>query len=221
MATYTGTADANGDFNISFGGASYASAQKVTVTATKSGSSKSVELYAPADLTGGGVIRFSGSMTDFPKNVGIITLGSEIAGLINNNAFYAAADFSVWKSATGLEITGAVTSIGSQAFSGWSRALALVIPNSVTTIATSAFAQWSACKKLTLGTGLTSIGSDAFSYLSACDEIICTRTTPPTAGGSFLVGLKTTCVIKVPSASLTLYQTAPNWSAHASKMVGV
>lgn len=245
MATYTGTADANGDFNISFGGASYASAQKVTVTATKSGSSKSVELYAPADLTGGGAIQFSGNLVNFPNNIGIITLSSEFTGSIQDYAMQAPGfPTSMFNKTTGLIINSGITSIGVQSFALWSLAKLLVLPTTLLTIGNQAFSTWSAlteilipnsvtsignstfqtatsCKKVTLGTALATIGSGAFSTLSACDEIICLRTTPPTIQSNTFLSLKAACVIKVPSASLTAYQTATNWSALASKMVGV
>ncbi|MEG1855673.1 MAG: leucine-rich repeat protein [Acinetobacter sp.] len=245
MATYTGTADANGDFNISFGGASYASAQKVTVTATKSGSSKSVELYAPADLTGGGAIQFSGNLNNFPDNIGVITLSSDFTGSIRDYAMQAIGNpTSMFNKATGLIMNSGVTSIGvlsfsgwtlgtilvlpttlltvgNQAFSTWSALLEILIPNSVTSLGNGAFQTATACKKLTLGTSLATIGASAFVSLTACDEIICLRTAPPVIQSNTFNSLKTTCVIKVPSASLAAYQTAPNWSVHASKMVGV
>lgn len=245
MATYTGTADGNGDFNISFGGASYASAQKVTVTATKSGSSKSVELYAPADLTGGGAIQFSGNLNNFPDNIGTITLSSDFTGAIRDYAMQSNGfatsmtnkatglifssgitsiglqSFTSWPLATSLVLPTTLLTIGNLAFSSWSALLEILIPNSVTSIGNGAFQNATACKKVTLGTSLATIGTTAFLSLSACDEIICLRTAPPVIQTNTFNSLKTTCVIKVPSASLTAYQTAPNWSVHASKMVGV
>ena len=245
MATYTGTADANGDFNISLGGASYASSQKVTVTATKSGSSKSVELYAPADLTGGGAIQFSGNLNNFPDNIGVITLSSDFTGSIRDYAMQALGfSTSIFNKATGLIINNGITSIGvqsfalwplatllvlpptlltvgNQAFGGWSALLEILIPNSVTSIANSAFQTATACKKVTLGTSLATIGASAFLSLTACDEIICLRTAPPVIQSNTFNSLKTTCVIKVPAASLSAYKAAANWSVHASKMVGV
>ncbi|WP_213032959.1 hypothetical protein, partial [Acinetobacter sp. ANC 4654] len=77
------------------------------------------------------------------------------------------------------------------------------------------------CLKLTLGLNVSDIASNGLGVLSACNELICPRQTPPTITANVLTGLKSTCVIKVPSASLTAYQAATNWSTHASKMVGV
>ena len=266
MATYTGTADAGGNFTIGFGGNNYTSAQKVTVTATKDGNSKSVELYAPADTSGGGVIQFSGTMTNFPDNVGGVTV-TGINGPIKTQAFAAYYAGHIWKKATSLTIGSGVTTLGIYAFSDWSVATSLTLPNSVTSISDYCFTGWLLMNTLNFGTGLqtiapaafyncravtsitipnavttigleafydckaatyiqigsavTSIGGSAFYNAIACNEMRCLPLTPPSILVNTLTNLKSTCVIKVPAASLTLYKTAANWSAHASKMVGV
>ena len=337
MATYTGTADAGGNFTIGFGGNNYTSAQKVTVTATKGGNSKSVQLYAPADTSGGGVIQFSGTMVNFPQNIGVITLTSAVSGIINPNAMRASTNASnMFYRAKGLIIEGAVTELGDYAFADWRDASLLTLPSTltkigqyalsyfnnastvdfnitlpnsvntlgqysfayagmknfdlgtgvtiipqgcfgftnkletfnyrnattvkvgafqesklrynyipetvttieansylsaksvevsigagVTSIPTNAFFQNTFCTKFTLGINVVSIASNGLGGLSACNELICPRATPPTITADALTGLKSTCVIKVPAASLAAYQTATNWSVHASKMVGV
>lgn len=337
MATYTGTADAGGNFTIGFGGNNYTSAQKVTVTATKDGNSKSVELYAPADTSGGGVIQFSGTMTNFPLNIGVVTLSAQISGIIQSHAMRANINTgNIFYSAIGLVIQGAVTEIKDYSFSDWYFARQLVLPSSLTkiglyafqrfgssatidfdialpssvitlsdysfyyanmknfdigtgvtsipqycfaytnklttfnfrnvttigdsafnssnlqtvalpnsvttlgpgcfqyakateisvgsgvsTITSFAFNSCTLCTKFTIGVNVTSIQSTALAQLSACNELICLPITPPTIISNTLTGLKSTCAIKVPAASLTLYQTAANWSVHASKMVGV
>lgn len=129
--------------------------------------------------------------------------------------------FANWTGANQLVLPQTLLTVGNSAFNGWTALLEILIPNSVTSIATASFQTASACKKVTLGTSLSTIGVIAFNGLIACDEIICLRTAPPVIQSNTFNALKTTCVIKVPSASLAAYQTAPNWSAHASKMVGV
>ena len=336
MATYTGVADNDGNFTIPFT-ENYTSGQKVTVTAEKDSATKSIELFAPSEVVGGGVIQFSGNMDNFPINVGVITLKGEIAGVIQANALRATAqNNNIFFRATGLVIQGAVTEIGNYAVSDWRYASHLELPNTltkighysfqyfgfsattdfditlpnsvttlsdysfyyanmknfdigtgvtiipqqcfsytgklntfnfrnvstigiaafyfsniktinlpnsvttlgdgcfqfakateitlgsgITTIPASAFYQNTSCLKFTIGVNVSSIGTNGLGSLSACNELICLPTTPPTITTSTLTGLKTACVIKVPSASLTAYQTATNWSAHASKMVGV
>lgn len=118
MPTYTGAADSNGDFNISFGSNSFTSGEKITVVAEKDGATKSIELFAPSDVTGGGVIRFTGNIIDFPNNIGGVVL-SEISGRIASYAFYAGDPFSIWGKAISLDIPSTVTSLGSRAFYGW------------------------------------------------------------------------------------------------------
>lgn len=243
MATYTGVADGNGDFTIAFS-QNYTGGQKVIVKALKDGAEKSIELFAPSDAVGGGLIQFSGNLTDFPKNIRVITLSSEIGGAIkdyamqaitqNGNIFYSATglniegqvtqigqlSFANWYNATQLTLPNSLTLISQNAFANWRALLEINIPNSVKTIADSAFASSLACKKLTLGSGLTNIGAGAFT-LSACDELISLAVAPPAIQSTSFSSLKTTCVIKVPTASLSAYQAAANWSTHASKIVGV
>lgn len=220
MATYTGVADTNGDFTIPFS-QNYTGGQKVAVKASKDGAEKTIELYAPSDLKGGGVIRFTGTLIDFPKNIGTIVLSNEINGAVGEFTFYAASgDYNLFSCATGLEFEGVVTSIARSAFYAWVKLKELVIPDSVKTISSSSFYGMTACKKLTLGSSLTSINDSAFYGLVNCDEIVLKPITPPSINSNSFLSLKSTCVIKVPSASLNAYKTATNWSTHASKMIG-
>ena len=122
---------------------------------------------------------------------------------------------------TSLVFDNSLLTISSFAFENCSLLEELVITDSITAIGAAAFRYAYALKKLTLGSALSSLGGAAFEYLVECNEIICKRTTPPTILSNTFDSLKSSCVIKVPSASLTAYQTAENWSAHASKMVGV
>ena len=265
MAIYTGVADANGDFNIPFS-TNYTGGQKVTVTAEKDGATKSIELFAPSDTTGGGVIQFSGTLANFPNNIGGIVL-SEISGAIGDYAFNSANSGEIWANATSLVIPPGITSIGNYAFMAWSgstsvsipegvtaignnafmnwtnllsiilpstlltiganafssasKVTSLVIPNSVTSIGNSAFFSYAQLLSLTIGSSVVSIGSQAFQGLSACNEIICLQATPPTIQSNTFNGLKATCIIKVPAASVSAYQAAPNWSAYAARIQAI
>lgn len=337
MTTYTVVADLNGDFTVPFSSA-YTSGQKVTVTAEKDAETKTIELFAPSEVVGGGVIQFSGNMNNFPLNVGVITLTSEIAGVIQANAMRANVNAgNLFYSALGLVIEGATTEIGDNAFKDWCYASVLELPNSlnkigqysferfgsssviafncilpnsvnvlldycfssagftgfdiglgvttipsnafsytgklenfnyrnvttvkgsafygsnlkynlipstvttiesgayqnaksvevstgngITQITAFAFARNTLCQKFTIGLNVSSILASGLAGLSACNELICLPISPPSLiNASALDGLKATCVIKVPAASLSAYQTAPNWSAHAAKMVGI
>lgn len=220
MATYTGVADSNGDFTIPFS-QNYTSGQKVTVTAEKLGAEKSIELFAPSDTTGGGIIQFSGDMTNFPNNIGVVTLSSEVSGIIRSYCFSAETNAEVfWRGATGLILKGEITAIYYSAFNSWTKAKILELPPKIQIIDSFAFANWGAVSNLILPETLTSIGNFALP-VSGLTLLKCLPSVPPSTSGNSLAGLPNACVIEVPSASLFAYQTAANWSAHASKMIGV
>jgi hypothetical protein len=94
----------------------------------------------------------------------------------------------------------------------------VTIPDTVTTIGT-AFTTSSYLEILRLGSGLTSIGA-AFTGVYSLKEIHITATTPPTLTAGAFSNMPADCIIYVPSASLTAYQGASNWSTYASQMVG-
>lgn len=268
MAIYAGIADANGDFSVPFSSA-YAAGQKITITAEKDLAQKTIEIYAPSETKGGGVIQFTGTLDNFPNNIGGVVI-TGITGIIDQYAFASNSNSgSIWRKATSLIIADGVTelksnsfdswglakslkiantvtiigssafaswgncesidfssttllkTIGSGAFQSWIKLKSLVIPNSVTTISDMAFFNCNAATALTIGSSVTSIGSNAFALWSSCAEIKCLCTTPPVITSSTFNSLKAGCVFKVPSASLSAYQTAPNWSAFAAQMVGV
>ena len=266
MATYTGTADTNGDFTVPFSSA-YTGGEKISVTAEKDGVEKTIELYAPSGAVGGGVIKFSGTLDNFPNNIGVVTLSSEINKL-NQNAFIAHTNTaSIWKKATGLVIEGSLTNIPSSCFSDWTSMKTLVLPSNLTNIDNSAFYYCSSletmnlpnslltirssafayCQKLkslvipdlvttieayafrfisaatliSIGTSVTNISTDAFINASACNELILKPSTPPTITATTFSGLKSTCVIKVPAASLAAYQAAANWSVYAARIQAI
>ncbi|WP_180095498.1 MULTISPECIES: leucine-rich repeat domain-containing protein [unclassified Acinetobacter] len=171
MAIYTGVADANGDFNIPFS-ANYTSGQKITVTAEKDSATKSIELYAPSDVTGGGVIQFTGNLINFPNNIGGVRIG-QITGTINQHAFDAAGHMNIlWRKATSLTIGDGVTSVSDYAFRSWAGVVELNLPANLATIGQYAFAQMTACTSARIPEGVTSVGSYAFLGWNSCTELI-------------------------------------------------
>jgi len=192
MATYTGVADANGDFTVPFS-SNYTGGQKVTVTAEKDGAEKTIELHAPSEAVGGGIIQFTGTLNNFPNNIGGVIL-SEISGSIGSNSFQPFDNNSIWNKATSLEIKAPISLIGDGAFSNWKNALSLslpsslntinnsgfrswinatslLIPNAVTTLGMFAFNDWPKAKSLAISNGLKSIPSNCFSGWSALTAI--------------------------------------------------
>lgn len=170
MPIYTGVADANGDFNISFGSNSYTSGEKITVTAEKDSAEKTIELYAPSEPTGGGVIQFSGTLDNFPQNIGGVKIIG-IAGAISANAFSAATAGVLWRDATSLEIGAGVTSIGDNCFSQWGMAQTLILPNTLLTVGQGAFSGLGALKDLIMPNSITGIGMNCFSFCSNLENL--------------------------------------------------
>ena len=135
MPTYTAVADANGDFTVPFS-ASYTSGQKVIVSAEKNGATKTIELHAPSDTTGGGKIRFSGTMLDFPTNVGSVEI-VDLSGTIGTYAFDG-ENGGFARSATALTINGGDINVSNYSFRSWRNALTFTL-NAVV----KALGQWS------------------------------------------------------------------------------
>lgn len=241
MDTYTGLADANGDFNIAFGGIEYSAGEKIIVTAEKNTAIKSIELYAPSDTLGGGVIQFSGSLVDFPNNIGVVTLSqienyagnamyasntnlfTKARGLIVKDALtFGSYCFYAWAQALSLSLNMShITDIPAQCFRNWSALTEINIPEGVSTIQEYAFTGASACLRVTLPTTLTRMYRFSLGALTSCDEIICNALTPPIITSETFYNLKSTCAIKVPAGSIAAYQAAANWSAFAARIQAI
>lgn len=197
MTTVTGTADANGDFNIALG-ANYTSSEKITITSAKDGATKSIELFAPSEVIAPtGVIQFSGNLTNFPANIATVTI-SGITGKIADYSFYANSDLHMWAKATGLVVGAGVTIIGAYAFGNWYKVKNITIPSTV-----------------------TSIMEGGFSSAFVCEQIICLATTPPTLGADVFYSLNRACVIRVPAASVTAYKAKAGWKIFASQITAI
>ena len=76
-------------------------------------------------------------------------------------------------------------------------------------------------KSVRIGNSGTKIDNSAFNVCYGMAHYYVYPTTPPTLGGTTVFGnIPADCVIHVPAASLSAYQSATNWSAHSAKMVG-
>ena len=115
-----------------------------------------------------------------------------------------------------IDIPSGVTSIGNN-FLSTAGIQVLTIPDRVSTIG-NAFSSYRCLTKLVIGSGITSIGT-AFTTVTSLKEVHIKATTPPTLSASAFSSMPSDCVIYVPSASLTSYQTASNWLAFADKIV--
>ncbi|MFH7804024.1 leucine-rich repeat protein [Acinetobacter sp. BSP-53] len=219
MTIYTGVADQNGDFIVPFS-SSYTGGEKITVAAEKEGALKTIELFAPSEVIGGGVIQFGGTLNDFPKNIGVITL-TGLAGPINNYAFAGNSnDSNIFKMATGLNIEFGVDSINEGAFINWRNSQYLSLPSSLISIGVLAFMSWVKIQSVEIPSSVAEIKGSAFSDCSMLQEVIMMSLEPPAIGANVFEATHPNLIIKVPASSLSAYQTANQWSAYASRMVG-
>ena len=145
-----------------------------------------------------------------------VTIPSSVTR-IGGNAFFACS------SLTSVTIPSSVTRIEDNAFSNCSSLTSVTIPSSVTSIGGNAFSTCSSLTSVTIPSSVTSIGSSAFINCYGLLEIALYGTDVPTLGSSALSGAQFSvgARIYVPASALTDYQTATNWSAYASYMVGV
>lgn len=170
MVIYTGVADANGDFNIPFS-ANYTSGQKITVTAEKDSATKSIELYAPSEVGGGGVIQFTGDYNNFPENIGDMHFSSDITA-IAPYAFYQAGAGGVTfrTSVTGLKFD-AITTIGEYAFYAFNACKSIDFGNQLKSIGNYSFQNCSQLQSVNFGNSLQTIGIDSFFGCSKLQSI--------------------------------------------------
>ena len=220
MAIYTGVADANGDFTVPFS-SNYTGGQKITVTAEKDSELKTIELYAPSEVTGGGVIQFSGTIEQFPSNIGVITFIG-IEGVIQPYAFAANSNnFNMFKVATGLVLPMGITEIAEAAFYNWQNCESVSIPSSVQRFGALVFYNNLKLTQFECGDEVLSIGEGCWMDCLLLQEFVIHTTTPPTAGNNMFAGTHSSLVIKVPAAAVAAYQAAPRWSAYASRIQAI
>ena len=174
MATYTGVADINGDFEIPFSTA-YTSAEKITVTASKDGDTRSVELYAPSEVSGGGDIQFSGNLTNFPNNIGVVTLSGEMINIpaYGFSSSNTSTQRSIFASATGLILGLGMVSVGNSGLNNWVGCRFFTAPPTLTTYGNNALTGWTGVNQpLVIGGNVILLGSSSFSLWSNCPSLI-------------------------------------------------
>jgi hypothetical protein len=132
---------------------------------------------------------------------------------IERNTFYAC-----WNLTT-LTIPSGVTSIGDGAFQNCSGLTRLTIPGKVASIGARAFDNCDSLTELELPQGVVSLGDYAFQNCDRLKTFTSFSLSPPLAGLSLFASCPALARIKVPSASLSAYKTAPGWSSYASCMV--
>ena len=129
--------------------------------------------------------------------------------------------FQTCYSLQSVSIPSGVTSISEYMFASCYSLQSVSIPSGVTSIGNYAFQTCYSLAKLSFGSQLSSINAYAFSGCYGMAEYHFTSTTPPTlADVNAFNNIQSDCIIYVPSASLSDYQAAENWSTYASYMVG-
>lgn len=148
--------------------------------------------------------------------LGPLTIPSGVTTLNQGDIFENATSLRV------LNLSNTITTLGSYFCSNDYNLTNITLPSSLTSISTYCFRNCYRLTNITIPSGVTSIGNNSFYACYGLKEIHMLPTTPPTLGGtSAFSGIPADCIFYVPSASLSAYQSATNWSTFASQMVGV
>lgn len=113
-------------------------------------------------------------------------------------------------------IPNTVTTIGNGTFSGCTSLQNITLSTALTTINSSAFSGCSALAAIDMPSTMTTIASNAYYNCTSLMSITCRATTPPTLDSTSLNNVPATCIIYVPSASVSRYKSATNWSARST-----
>ena len=152
----------------------------------------------------------------FCSKLTTITLPNSVSS-IGSNAFYACSGL------TTITLPNSVTSIGDYTFYGCSGLTTITLPNSVTSIGTQAFYGCSGLTTITLPGSVTSIGGYAFYCCRGLTKLTAEAINPVNLtawGGVFTYVPTSTCILYVPSGSVSAYQAANQWKDFAH-IVGI
>ena len=130
--------------------------------------------------------------------------------------------FAYCHSLENIALPSGVTSIGEQIVYDCRSLKSITIPSGATTIGSQAFAYCYCIASITIPSSITSItGTYVFNGMYGLKEVHIKPTTPPTLSNKNAFYYKASdLIIYVPSASLSTYKSATNWSNYASQMVG-
>lgn len=135
--------------------------------------------------------------------------------------FGNATDSSASKALRGVYYSDSVGYLSASACANCTNLEWVRLSENCTSLGSNAFINCQKLTTITIPSSVTSIGSGAFSSCTGMTEYHFNPTTPPTlASNNTFSGIAAGTVIYVPSASLSDYQTATNWSTYASHMVG-
>ena len=140
--------------------------------------------------------------------------------VVDNNASLGDDMFSYCNSLETITTPSDSGGYGNATFSGCSSLKNNTIRPKQGAIIDGCLRQCISLTNVTIPADVTGIGANAFTYCYGVTEYHLLPTSPPSIQSNSFAGIKPQCVIYVPSASLSAYQTATNWSAYASQMQG-
>ena len=109
-------------------------------------------------------------------------------------------------------IGNSLTTIGQTVFGSCTNLVEVNISNSVTTIADRAFSACSGLVEVTIPNSVTTIGNHSFQLCTGITKMINHALVPQIINGTVFLNVNiNTIVLEVPTASLTLYQSADIW----------
>ncbi len=120
---------------------------------------------------------------------------------------------------TSVTILSNLNSINERMFENCSKLTNITIPSSVTSIGQCAF-WYTGLTNITIPSSVSSIGWEAFDGCFKLTTITFNSTTPPTLNGPIFDNTSSSLIIRVPSASVNAYKSAPYWSNYANKISG-
>lgn len=184
----------------------------------------------PSSVTSIGTYCFGSCLTvralTIPKDVSSIlgsafsTCGAEVISLPPGITSFAASSVNGCQRLKYITIPPSTETIAASCFYACPCLQNVVVPSGVTSIGASFLSSSYGISSVTIPSSVTSIGNNPFGYLYATREYHFKSSSPPTLGTGAFYSIQAGTVIYVPSASLSTYQTAQNWSDFSSYMVG-
>lgn len=121
-------------------------------------------------------------------------------------------------------IPPSLTTPGESLFYGCSNLTEVVMKNTLTTISYNTFYDCRCVQKFVVPASVTTIGNSVFTNTTGVKEYHFLSTVPPSLGTGNIAttsgNIQPDCKVYVPTASLSDYQSATNWSNLSSRMVG-
>ena len=168
-------------------------------------------------ISGSGAMdNYTEALSDNPWNayrtqINQVVVGGTVTS-IGNWAFYGCTNLN------SVTIGDNVHSIGNEAFGACGGITRIYIPNGVQTIGIMTFDGDSNLEYVCIGSGITTIGNWAFADCSGLKDIGCYASTPPTVMAKTFNGCSAIANVYVPSAKISDYKAADNWSNFGDKI---